>query len=169
MDYKQYIRDIKDFPKEGIVFKDMTPLWLNPQALEQSTQELAEHYSDIKVNKVIGAEARGFVQGPLLAIKLNAGFVPVRKPGKLPAETISESYELEYGTDSLEIHKDAIEKGDKVLIFDDLVATGGTISAIEKMVEELGGEVVGVVSLIELTFLEPQKTIKNKIFSLIKY
>ncbi len=169
MDYKEFIRDIKDFPKEGIVFKDMTPLWLNPEALDRSTQEIADNYATVTVNKVIGAEARGFVQGPLLAIKLNAGFIPVRKPGKLPAETISESYELEYGSDSLEIHKDAIEPGDKVLIFDDLVATGGTISAIEKMVKELGGEVVGVAALIELTFLAPEKTIKNKIFSLIKY
>ncbi len=142
MNLENYIRDIQDFPKPGIGFKDITPLLSNPEATSACLDLLASTLADKKINKVIGVESRGFFFGILLAQKLNAGFVPVRKPKKLPFETISASYELEYGTDTLEMHIDAIQKGDKVLIHDDVLATGGTAKAVCELVEQLGGEIV---------------------------
>ena len=140
MQIKNYIRDIQDFPKEGILFKDITPLLNDPIAREESLKILLDSLEGQKIDKVIGAESRGFFFGMLLAQKLNAGFVPVRKPKKLPFKTISAEFDLEYGTDSLEIHIDAIKKGDKVLIHDDVLATGGTAKAVCELVEKLGGE-----------------------------
>jgi adenine phosphoribosyltransferase len=170
MDIKSYIRDIPDFPKQGILFKDITPLLGNAKAFKASIALLLELIGDIKVDKVIGMESRGFIFGPVLAENLNAGFVPVRKPGKLPSSTYSESFDLEYGTDSLEIHLDAIKKGDKVLIHDDVIATGGTAGAACKLVERLGGEVVQLNFLIELEFLQGRDKLKGyETKSLLKY
>ncbi len=167
---KDFIRDVPDFPKKGIIFKDITTLLKDKEALSMAIEELSEKIKGLKIDKVIGVESRGFIFAPVLAYKLNAGFVPVRKPGKLPAEVISESYELEYGTDTLEMHKDAIEKGDKVLIADDLIATGGTAEAVCKMVEKAGGEIIALEFLIELTFLKGREKLKKyNVISLIKY
>jgi len=154
MDFKKYIRDIKDFPRQGIVFKDITLLLKDAEALKKVTESLFEMVKDVKIDKVVGMESRGFFFAPLLAHKLNAGFVPVRKAGKLPADTISETYSLEYGEDVLEIHLDSIKKGDKVLIHDDVLATGGTANAVCKLIERLGGEIVQCNFLIELDFLK---------------
>jgi len=153
MDFKKYIRDIKDFPKEGIVFKDITPLLKDANALKKTEEALFNLIKSEEIDKVVGMESRGFFFAPLLASKLNAGFVPVRKSGKLPADTIHETYALEYGEDILEIHTDSIKKGDKVLIHDDVLATGGTASAVCKLIERLGGEIVQCNFLIELDFL----------------
>ncbi|WP_324023323.1 adenine phosphoribosyltransferase [Maribacter sp. BPC-D8] len=170
MDFKSLIRDVPDFPKEGVVFKDITLLLQNPKALKETTNALYELLDGQKIDKVVGMESRGFIFGPLLADKLNAGFVPVRKPGKLPSATLRETYELEYGTDTLEIHIDAIEKGDRVLIHDDVLATGGTANATCKLIEKLGGEIVQCNFLIELTFLEGGTKINSyPVKSLIKY
>ena len=167
---KKYIRDIPDFPKKGIVFKDITPLLISPEGLKLTMDTFYEKYKDQKIDKIIGVESRGFIFAPALAMMLGAGFVPVRKPGKLPYKTISIEYELEYGTDTLEIHTDAIEKGDKVLIVDDLIATGGTAKAVADMVKQLGGEIVDLAFLVELSFLNPQKVLGDlPVFSLIKY
>jgi len=138
MDFTSYIRDIKDFPKKGIVFKDITPLLKDAKAFNAATAELLQLVGDKPIDKVVGMESRGFFFAPLLATKLGAGFVPVRKAGKLPYQTLSESYSLEYGEDKLEIHSDAIEKGDRVLIHDDVLATGGTAEAVCKLVEKMG-------------------------------
>lgn len=159
MDIKTFIRDIKDFPQEGIVFKDITPLLGDSKALKSASAALLELVGDLKIDKVIGMESRGFFFAPLLASHLDAGFVPVRKSGKLPYETISETYALEYGNDRLEMHQDAISNGEKVLIHDDVLATGGTAKAVCKLVERLGGEIVQCNFLIELDFLEG----KNKL------
>lgn len=156
-----YIRDIKDFPKDGIIFKDITPLLNNTAAVDACLQRLSENLSDVKIDKVVGIEARGFFFGTLLAQKLNAGFVPVRKPNKLPFTTLSESYDLEYGTDSLEIHTDAIKKGEKVLIHDDVLATGGTAKAVCNLVEKLGGEIVQCNFIMELSFLNGREKLSN--------
>lgn len=161
MDLKKFIRDVQDFPKKGIVFKDITTLLKDNMAFKAALEQLYSKVSSLNVDKVVAIESRGFIFGSLLANKLNAGFVPVRKTGKLPAEKISESYQLEYGTDSLEIHTDAIQKGDRVLIHDDLLATGGTVQAVCKMVEKLGGEIVGILFLIELDFLKGREKLKN--------
>ncbi len=161
MDLKKFIRDVPDFPKKGVVFKDITTLLKDKTAFKETLEQLYSKVSSLKVDKVVAIESRGFIFGSLLADRLNAGFVPVRKPGKLPAEKISESYQLEYGTDSLEIHIDAIQKGDKILIHDDLLATGGTVEAVCKMVEKLGGEIVGILFLIELDFLKGREKLKN--------
>lgn len=170
MDLKQYVRDIKDFPKQGIVFKDITPLLQDRVALQKATDGLIELIGDLKIDKIVGMESRGFIFGPILAHKLNAGFVPVRKPGKLPYTTLSESFALEYGVDSLEIHTDAINKGDKVLIHDDVLATGGTASAVAKLVERSGGEIVQFNFLLELTFLNGQDKIASfPVSSLLRY
>ncbi len=167
---EEYIRDVPDFPKKGIVFKDITTLLKDKEALKRAVDDMYKLVKDTEIDKVVGVESRGFIFSPILAYKLNAGFVPVRKPGKLPAEVISETYELEYGTDKLEIHKDAIEAGDKVLIVDDLIATGGTSKAVCKMVERLGGKIVGLEFLIELTFLKGREKLKEyNVFSIIKY
>ena len=170
MKIQDYIRDIPDFPKKGIIFKDITPLLINPLALKEASNLLLELVGNAKIDKVIGMESRGFFFATLLAKELNAGFVPVRKSGKLPAETISESFSLEYGADILEIHADAIQKGDKILIHDDVLATGGTAKAVCNLVERLGGEIVQCNFLIELAFLNGQEKIKDyQIKSLIKY
>lgn len=153
MDFTTYIRDIEDFPKPGVVFKDITPLLNSPEALKKASEALLGFTANMKIDKVVGVDSRGFIFAPLLAEKLGAGFVPVRKSGKLPYHTISESYDLEYGEATVEIHKDAIKKGEKVLLHDDVLATGGTASAVCKLVENLGGEVVQCNFLIELTFL----------------
>lgn len=170
MKLEDYIRDIQDFPKPGILFKDITPLLISPEATHFCIETLAKSVENIKIDKVIGVESRGFFFGMLLAQKLNAGFVPVRKSNKLPFETISASYELEYGSDILEMHIDAIKKGDKVLIHDDVLATGGTAKAVCEMVEQLGGEIVQLNFIMELTFLNGREKLGNRpIFSALKY
>ncbi|MBS3946475.1 MAG: adenine phosphoribosyltransferase [Melioribacter sp.] len=170
MDLKNTIRDVPDFPKKSIIFKDITTLLKNPEALSYAAEELYNLAKNKKITKVAGIESRGFILGGLLAEKLKAGFVPIRKPGKLPAEVISESYSLEYGTDSIEIHKDAIIPGDIVLLHDDLLATGGTMEAAIKLVEKLGGKVAQISFLIELNFLNGREKLKNyEVHSLIQY
>jgi len=170
MNLENYIRDIQDFPKPGIGFKDITPLLSNPEATSACLELLASTLADKKINKVIGVESRGFFFGILLAQKLNAGFVPVRKPKKLPFDTISASYALEYGTDTLEIHTDAIQKGDRVLIHDDVLATGGTAKAVCELVEQLGGEIVQMNFLMELSFLNGREKLGNReIFAALTY
>ncbi|MEH6620644.1 adenine phosphoribosyltransferase [Maribacter arcticus] len=170
MDLRSLIRDVPDFPKEGVIFKDITLLLQNPDALKETTNELFKLLNGQKIDKVVGMESRGFIFGPMLASKLNAGFVPIRKPGKLPSTTLSETYDLEYGTDTLEIHIDAIEKGDKVLIHDDVLATGGTANAACKLIERLGGEIVQCNFLIELTFLNGSSKMNDySVQSLLKY
>lgn len=170
MDLSPYIRDIENFPKPGVVFKDITPLLKDPKALKEATQSLLRFTADIKVDKVVGVDSRGFFFAPLLAQKMDAGFVPVRKSGKLPFDTLSEPYELEYGQEILEIHSDAIEKGDKVLVHDDVLATGGTARAVCKLVERLGGEVVQCNFLIQLTFLKGAEKLNGyPIKSLLQY
>lgn len=170
MELKNFIRDVPDFPVKGIVFKDITTLLKDKNAFLEAFNQLYEKVSNLKVDKVVSIESRGFIFGSLLAHKLNAGFVPVRKPGKLPGEKISETYLLEYGTDSLEIHKDAINPGEKILIHDDLLATGGTVEAVCKLVEKLGGEIIGIVFLIELSFLKGREKLKKyNVSSIIKY
>jgi adenine phosphoribosyltransferase len=153
MELESYIRDIPDFPQEGVMFKDITPLLADPAAFHETVDRMAEGYLDEGVTKVLGAEARGFIFAAPLAYKLGAGFIPARKPGKLPWETTSATYQLEYGTDSLEMHRDAIVAGDRVVIVDDVLATGGTASAKAALVAENGGVVVGFAFLIELDFL----------------
>lgn len=170
MSIENYIRDIQDFPKPGIGFKDITPLLAHPEASKKCLQLLLEGSKNQKIDKVVGVESRGFFFGTLLAQELNAGFVPVRKPKKLPFETISATYDLEYGTDTLEIHIDAIQKGEKVLIHDDVLATGGTAKAVCELVEKLGGEIVQLSFIMELTFLNGREKIKPyDIFSPLKY
>ena len=170
MSFKNYIRDIQGFPKEGVVFKDITPLLNDPKARKECLEILVSTVKDKRIDKVIGAESRGFFFGMLLAEELNAGFIPVRKPRKLPFDTISASYDLEYGTDSLEIHIDAIQKGDRVLIHDDVLATGGTAKAMCELVERLGGVIVQCNFLMELTFLNGREKIAgNEIFAAITY
>lgn len=170
MDLKALIRDVPNFPKQGIIFKDITTLLKNPVGLSKTVSELFNFAKNKQITKVAGIESRGFILGGILAMNLKAGFIPIRKPGKLPAETISESYSLEYGTDSIEIHKDAIQSGDKVLLHDDLLATGGTMEAACKLVEKLGGEVVQISFLIELSFLNGRdKLSKYDVRSMIQY
>ena len=169
-DLKKYIRNVPDFPKEGIVFRDITTLLKDPFALKTAAEQLYDSVKDFKIDKFVGIESRGFIFGAMLAERLKVGFVPVRKPKKLPAETEKEFYDLEYGKDSIEIHKDAISPGDKVLIHDDLLATGGTAKAAIKLVEKLGGEVVQVLFLIELSFLKGREKLKGyNVKSLIDY
>jgi adenine phosphoribosyltransferase len=169
-DLKKYIRSIKDFPKQGIMFRDITTLLKEPDALKETINQLYDIAKDKNINKVVGIESRGFILGGALAEKLGCGFVPVRKPNKLPAERISESYYLEYGEDKIEIHKDAIQKGDRVLMHDDLLATGGTMEAACKLIEKLGGEVVQISFIIELSFLNGRDKLKNfEVHSLVVY
>lgn len=166
----QKIRDIKDFPKEGVVFKDITPILADPKAMNHALELFYEPLQKSHIDKVVGMESRGFFFGTLLAQKLNAGFVPVRKPGKLPYNTLAETYDLEYGQDQLEIHSDAIKKGENVLIHDDVLATGGTAQAAVKLVEALGGNIVQLNFLIELTFLGGAEKLKEyDVHSLLKY
>ena len=170
MDLAKIIRDVPDFPKKGIIFKDITTLLKDKNAFKEMIDLFTLRYKGQEIVSVIGVESRGFILGAPLAYNIGAGFVPVRKPKKLPAETISESYELEYGTDSIEIHKDAIAKGDKVLIIDDLLATGGTLGATCKLVEKLGGDIVEVATLIELTFLDGRKKLdKYKYHTILQF
>lgn len=169
MNLEALIRDIPDFPKEGVVFKDITTLWKDPAGFKASIDELAKRYINKGITKVVAPDARGHIVGAPVAYIIGAGFVPVRKPGKLPSKVISESYELEYGSDSLEMHEDAITKNDKVIIVDDLIATGGTIGAIIKLIERLGGEVVEVVSLVELSFLNGRDKINKPIHSVLTF
>jgi len=170
MKIENYVRDIQGFPKEGILFKDITPLLNDPEARTSCLKILIDSLKDQKIDKVVGAESRGFFFGMLLAQELNAGFVPVRKPKKLPYEIISASYDLEYGSDSLEMHTDAIKKGDKVLIHDDVLATGGTAKAVCELVEKLGGEIVQCNFLMELTFLNGREKINEyPVFAAITY
>ena len=170
LNLEKYIRDIPNFPKEGVIFKDITPLLDNPDACKFALESLLNLLDDKKINKVVGVESRGFFFGTLLADKLNTGFIPVRKPNKLPFDKISQTFELEYGSDSLEIHSDSINKGDRVLVHDDVLATGGTAEAVCNLVEKLGGEVVQCNFLIELSFLEGRNKLnKYNVGSLINY
>ena len=170
MDLEKYIRTIEDFPTEGISFKDVTTLLKEGDAFKYAVKSIADRLRDLKVDIVVGPEARGFLFGAPVAYELGVGFVPVRKPGKLPAETIRYEYELEYGKDALEIHKDAIKKGARVAVVDDLLATGGTILSAVKLVEQLGGEVVHIGFLIELEFLNGRDNLKDySVSSMIKY
>ena len=153
MDLAQYIRNVPDFPIEGIQFKDITTLLQNPEPFAASVEEMLAYYEDTDVDVVVGVESRGFIWGAILAYELGVGFVPVRKMDKLPAETVRAEYALEYGTATLEMHADAIRPGQKALVVDDLLATGGTARATCELVEQLGGEVAGLAFLIELTFL----------------
>jgi adenine phosphoribosyltransferase len=167
---KKAIRDIPNFPKKGILFKDITTLLKDPVSFQRTVDLLGHRYVGKKIDLVVGIEARGFIVGAALAYKLGAGVILVRKPGKLPHKTYSASYSLEYGTDSLEIHRDAIKKGQKVLIADDLLATGGTVSAVISLVEKLGGKIVECAFLTELELLGGRKKLQpHKVFSLIKY
>lgn len=170
MDLKKHIRNVKDFPKQGIMFRDITTLLKNPEAFNYTLEQLLEFTKGLNINKVVGIESRGFIFGSILSHKLNCGFIPVRKPGKLPAEKVSVSYSLEYGEDKLEMHKDAIQLGDKVLVHDDLLATGGTMSAVCQLIEKLGGEVVQISFIIELTFLKGRDKIKSyDVRSIVQY
>ena len=169
-DLKKHIRSIKDFPKKGIMFRDITTLLKEPKAFNKALDELILFTDQVKIDKVVGIESIGFIFGSLLAQKLNVGFILARKPGKLPAETESATYQLEYGEDKIEMHKDAINPGDKVLLHDDLLATGGTAEAVVKLIEKLGGEVVQISFLIELTFLNGRNKFDGyDIKSLIMY
>jgi adenine phosphoribosyltransferase len=167
---KKLIREVPDFPKPGILFYDITTLLKDRKGLAMLIDALAEHYMDEKVDLVLGMEARGFIFGPALAYRLNAGFIPVRKPGKLPAATTKYDYALEYGTNTLEIHKDAIQKGQRVIIVDDLLATGGTAEATAKLAEALGADIAGLGFVVELDFLNPRAKLKQyEVFSLLHY
>jgi adenine phosphoribosyltransferase len=167
---KQLIREVPDFPKPGILFYDITTLLKDRRGLAMLIDALAEHYINKDIDLVLGMEARGFIFGPALAYRLNAGFIPVRKPGKLPAATEKYDYALEYGTNTLEIHKDAIEKGQRVIIVDDLLATGGTAEATAKLAESLGADIAGLGFVVELDFLNPRAKLKQyDVFSLLHY
>jgi len=169
-DLKKLIREVPDFPKPGILFYDITTLLKDPVGLRRAADALSDHYVGRKIDRVVGIEARGFIFAPMVAYRLNAGFVPVRKPKKLPAETARATYQLEYGQDSLEIHRDAIRQGQQVLIIDDLLATGGTAAAVARLVESLGGRVVGLGFLIELEFLKGREKISRyDIHSVLRY
>lgn len=168
--FEKYIRDVPDFPEKGIIFKDITPLLQDAEAMQRVGEALLGSIPDTGINKVVGIEARGFIFGPILAQKLAAGFVPVRKPGKLPYQKFSEAYALEYGTDVLEIHQDAIEPGDRVIIHDDLLATGGTAEASCRLVEKLGGKIIQLSFLIELSFLNGRERLSpHQINALLTY
>ena len=170
MDLSKYIADVKDFPKEGILFRDITPLMQDGEAFSEACNQLIDFAKEIGANLVVGPESRGFIFGCPISHELNIGFVPVRKPNKLPRKTISYKYDLEYGSNELHMHIDSVKKGQKVLIVDDLLATGGTVEATIKMVEELGGEVVGCAFLIELVDLKGRDRLSNyKVKTLIKY
>ena len=167
---KKLIREVPDFPKQGILFYDITTLLKDKAGLATLVDRLADHYRDKKIDLVLGMEARGFIFAPALAYRLNAGFVPVRKPGKLPAETVKFDYTLEYGTNSLEMHKDAINRGQRVLIVDDLLATGGTAEATAKLVTSVGAEIAGLAFVVELDFLKGREKLKKyDVMSLLHY
>jgi adenine phosphoribosyltransferase len=169
-DLKKLIREIPDHPKPGILFYDLTTLLQDPRGFHALVDQLCEHYNGRKVDVVAGIEARGFIFAPALAYRLGAGFVPVRKPKKLPWKTVSVTYQLEYGTDALEIHQDAIKPGQRVLICDDLLATGGTASAAVELVRKIGGEVAGAAFAVELNFLNGRAKLPGlDVFSMLKY
>ncbi|PYU91870.1 MAG: adenine phosphoribosyltransferase [Acidobacteria bacterium] len=169
-DLKKLIREVPDFPKPGILFYDITTLLKDPLGLHWAVDLLANHYVGQLIDRVVGIEARGFIFAPMVAYRLNAGFVPVRKPKKLPAATARATYSLEYGQDALEIHRDAISQGQQVLIIDDLLATGGTAAAVAGLVESLGGKVTGIGFLIELEFLKGrQKLSRYNLHAILKY
>jgi adenine phosphoribosyltransferase len=170
MDFKKTIRDIPDFPKKGILFKDITTLLKDKKALKASVDVLARQFGKKGIKYVVGIESRGFIFGTALAYKLGVGFIPVRKKGKLPSKVRSVTYALEYGTDTLEIHEDALKKGDKILIIDDLLATGGTVGAVAKLVRASGAKIVGVGFIIELAFLNGREKLKGlPVYSVIQY
>ena len=170
LNLKDYIRNIPDFPKPGILFRDITPLLSSPVAFRNSIRLFADHFSKLKPTAILAAESRGFIFGAPLALELDVAFVPIRKPGKLPFETHRLEYDLEYGSDSLEMHIDAVEEGSRVLLLDDLLATGGTIDACKKLAEQCHAHVVGCGFVIELTFLNGRDRLQNcDVFSLIQY
>lgn len=169
-DLKSKIRDVPDFPIKGIMFRDITTLLEDTEAFKFVIDHLYDRYRDKKIDRLVAIESRGFIFGGALADRLGCGFVPARKAGKLPADTVEESYSLEYGTATLQLHADAIEKGQRILVFDDLLATGGTLAATAKMVEQLGGEIVEIAVLIELTFLKGRELIKDyPFYSMVEY
>ncbi len=169
-DLRSFIRDVPDFPKKGIMFKDITPLLRSPEALERSVQALAEPFRNAGVTAVAAIESRGFIFGSCVARILGTGFVPIRKPGKLPWTTRRHEYVLEYGTDALEIHDDALNANDRVLIIDDVLATGGTAAAASALVRVLSANLVGIATVIELTFLDPRKMLSSvHVHTLIQY
>ena len=170
MDLKDFIRNVPDFPIKGIQFKDVTTLLKEGEAFATAVDYMYEPFRQEEIHKVAAVEARGFILGAALAYKLNLGFVPIRKPGKLPAETLSEEYELEYGKNAIEVHTDAVQKGERILMVDDLLATGGTAAAACRLIERLGGDVVGVSFLIELTELNGRALLQQyRVHSLIQY
>jgi adenine phosphoribosyltransferase len=167
---KRVIRDVPDFPKPGILFRDITPILSEPELLRETVEALASPFRSAGISKVVGIESRGFIFAPLLAVALGTGFVPARKPGKLPGRTVRESYALEYGNDALEIHQDCMQPGENVLIVDDLLATGGTASAAVRLVERLGGKVSGAAFVIELGFLGGRAKLSvSRVHTLVKY
>jgi len=169
-DLKKTIRNVPDFPKKGILFYDITTLLKNGAALRKTIDLLVSRYQEEKIDLVLGIESRGFIFASAIACRLGAGFIPVRKPGKLPAETLKVTYDLEYGQDSLEIHRDAIQPGQRVLLVDDLLATGGTAAAALKLIQQLGGIVAGVAFVIELEFLNGKKKLEGyDLYSILKY
>ena len=168
--FKQLIRNVPDFPKKGILFYDITTLLKDKQAFTEVMDVMADRYRDRQVDLVVGIESRGFIFASALALQLKAGFVPVRKPKKLPAKTLRVTYDLEYGQDSLEVHEDAIQKGQRVLVVDDLLATGGTAAAVLELVRQLGGEVVGMAFLVELEFLNGRRKLSGyDVYTMLKY
>ena len=170
MDLKETIRSIPDWPIKGVIFRDLTTLMQDPDAFRESCDVLYERYKDQNIDKIVGIDARGFVFGAVLAYKLGIGFIPVRKKGKLPYKTIEETYSLEYGEDTLEIHEDALGKGDKVIVVDDLIATGGTVGATVNLVEKLGAQIIECAFIVELPDLNGRDKIKNcKVFSITKF
>ncbi len=170
MDLKSRIREIPDFPKKGISFKDITPLLLDHEAFRYAIQQVIAQFKGRKIDVVASAESRGFILGSVIAYELNAGFVPLRKPGKLPYKALRQDFRTEYSTDAFEIHEDAIKKGDNVLVVDDVLATGGTASAAAQLVGRLGGNVVSFVFLIELSFLKGREKINDyRVYSLVSY
>jgi len=170
MDLREWIRDVPDYPKKGIIFKDITTLLKEKEPFRKSIDLMVDHYRGQKIDQIVAIESRGFIFGSALAYKLETGFVPIRKPKKLPAKTERMEYELEYGSDCVEIHADALQPGQKILVVDDLLATGGTASAAAKLVEKLNAEVIGLAFLIELTFLKGREKLSGReIFSLIQY
>ena len=167
---KKVVREVLDFPKEGILFYDITTLLKDGKAFAEAVDALSERYEGKQIDAVVAIEARGYIFGPAMAYRLGVGFVPMRKPGKLPAKTIQEAYELEYGTDTIEMHEDAVEAGQKILVVDDLLATGGTAAAACRLVEKAGGQVVECCFLIELSFLNGRDKLGSReVFSLLKY
>ncbi len=169
MDYKKYIRDVPDFPVEGILFRDLTTLWKDPEAFRNSIDELYEMVKDLNIQKVVGAESRGFILGSVLAYKLGCGFVPVRKQNKLPYKTLKYEYSLEYGFSTLEIHEDSINEGERVLVVDDLLATGGTAKAMIELVRQLKGNPIGALFWVELSALKGRDNIDIPVYSLVVY